>query len=255
MTMMRKMVGLVALLLTTSARAEIPVVLTDTIKQGSGIINLMKDVTAAELQQVLSGGTLLLGVDANESAVAPESSTSVGVAIKEMELVLKTTAGDFSFSSFYTNTTAMIREAGTTDPASFHTLFGGAGSNSLTGGTTDFDPAGLDDVVEIRDIAFAGDILSAQVRVKFLDTQQNAGENEAFFDYSGGFEQFAILTAASASIIEATAAGLVEAPTSITYEVGTPTGGDLAAPSGAPEPHWLLLAAVPALLLSRKPRR
>ena len=51
---------------------------------------------------------MFLGVDLNEDASGLEESTSQGVAIKEVELVLTTTEGTFSFTTFYTNTTAMI---------------------------------------------------------------------------------------------------------------------------------------------------
>jgi hypothetical protein len=64
------------------AWAEIPTVLTDTIKGGDGVIDIFKDVTGAELQEHLQGGTLHLGVDLNEDASGNESSSSAGVAIK-----------------------------------------------------------------------------------------------------------------------------------------------------------------------------
>ncbi|NIP27118.1 MAG: hypothetical protein GWN81_20500, partial [Phycisphaerae bacterium] len=58
-----------------------------------------------------------------------------------------------------------------------------------------------DDVIEITDINFSGEILGAQINVTFLDTANNAGDNEEFFDYSAGFEQFAILSEADAQIL------------------------------------------------------
>jgi len=248
--------ALAALLFAAAARAEIPTVLTDTIKSGSGTINVMKDVTAAELTESLSGGTLYLGVDINEDASGLEKSTSQGVAIKEMELILQTTQGTFSFNTFYTNTTAMIREAGATTASEYNTLFGQSGSSQITGGTAGFDLSTFDDVIEIRDVAYTGDIVGAQIRVKFLDTASKAGDNESFFDYSAGFEDFAILTAADAQILDNANIGLTDAPATIAYTTSTPSGGEVAAaPSGTPEPHWILLGAVPALLLARKKLR
>ena len=245
-----------ALLLATGARADIPTVLTDTIKSGSGTIDVMKDVTAAELQQSLSGGTLFLGVDLNEDASGLEKSTSQGVAIDEMELILQTTEGTFSFSTFYTNTTATILEAGGTEAAEYNTLFGQSGSSQITGGTEGFDLSTFDDVIEIRDIGYTGEITGAQIRVSFLDTARDGGDNEQFFDYSAGFEDFAILSQADARILDNANVGLTEAPTTITYTTSTPSGGEIAAaPSGTPEPHWVLLGAVPVLLLARKMRR
>jgi hypothetical protein len=245
--------ALAGLLFMSGARAEIPTVLTDTIKGGSATIDVMKDVTSAELQDALSGGTLFLGVDLNEDASGLEKSTSQGVAIKEMELLIQTTTGSFSFATFYTNTTASILEAGATQAAEYHTLFGQTGSNQLTSGTAGFDLSAFDDVIEIRDVSFTGNIVGAQINVKFLDTAKKAGDNESFFDYSAGFEDLAILSAADAQVLDNASIGLAEAPTTISYTTAIPSGGEIAAaPSGTPEPPWLLLGAVPAILLARK---
>ena len=248
---------LATLVFVSGARAEIPAVLTDTISQGSGTIDVMQDVTAAELQGALSGGTLFLGVDLNEAADGLEKSTSQGVAIKEMELILQTTEGTFSFTTFYTNTTAMILEAGATQAAEYNTLFGQTGSSQISSSTAGFDLSTFDDVIEIQGVSFTGDILGAQINVKFLDTAKKAaGDNESFFDYTAGFEDLAILSAADAQTLDNANIGLADAPTTIAYTASTPSGGEIAAaPGGTPEPSWLLLGAVPAILLARKKRR
>jgi len=251
----RAIFALCALCFAAGIRAEIPTVLTDTIKSGSGTIDLMTDVTSAELEEALSAGTLYLGVDLNEDASGLEKSTSQGVAIKEMELIIQTTEGTFTFTTFYTNTTAMIQEAGSTTASEYNTLFGQSGSSQITGGTEGFDLSTFDDVIEIQGVNFTGEILSAQLNVTFLDTANKAGDNESFFDYSAGFEDFAILSATDARILDSANIGLADAPSTVTYTTSTPSGGNLAAaPSGTPEPPWLLLAAVPAILLARKKR-
>ena len=240
---------------STAARAEVPTILTDTIKSGSGTINILQDVTTSELDGALSDGTMFLGVDLNEDASGLEKSTSQGVAIKEVELVLTTTEGTFSFTTFYTNTTAMILEQGATESSEYHTLFGQTGSSQISSSTEGFDLASFDDVIEVRDISYTGDILDAQLNVTFLDTAKKAGDNESFFDYSAGFEDFAILSETDAQTLDNADIGIDDAPTTISYTATAPSGGDIAAPSGAPEPPWLLLGAIPALLLSRKKRQ
>jgi hypothetical protein len=229
---------------STPVMAEIPTVLTDKIRQGSGVIDLFVDVTGAELESYLSGGTAFIGVDLNEDASGLESSTSAGVAIKEMELLLQTTAGDFSFTTFYTNTTAMILEEGAATAEEFHTLFGSAGGSDLTSSTTGFDLSTFDDVIELRDISFEGEIIGAQLSLTLLDTAAGAGDNEQFFDFSAGFEEFALLGSADATLLEGAEIGMADAPSNVTY--------DVAAPSGAPEPHWLLLAGMGVLMLLRR---
>jgi len=236
------------LLTAVPAWAEIPTVLTDVIRNGDGVIDVFKDVSGAELKQYLQGETLYLGVDLNEAASGNESSTSAGVAIKEMELIIQTTNGDISYTEFITNTSAMIQEQGAAQAQEYYTLFGNAGGNTITGSTSGFDISTFDDVIEFRSIQIDGEITGAQLRVTFLDTAATGGENETYFDYSAGFEQFAILTSTDATALDAADIGLgADAPANISYSVDTP--------SGTPEPSWYFLAVIPAIFLWRQRSR
>lgn len=244
MKYMKRIIFLFTLLVAVNVRAEIPTVLTDTIKNGDGIIDIFQDTSSAELEEYLQGETMYFGVDINEDASGIESSTSAGVAIKEMELIITTTEGDFTFTEFYTNTTALIIEEGSSDAQEFYTLFGSSGSNELTSSTTDLDISQFDDVIVFSDISYSGEITGATLSVTFLDTA-GGGENESFFDYSAGFEQFAILSSSDAELLDSSNIGLGDAaPQNITY--------DLSAPSGTPEPSWALLLMIPGIFLWRK---
>ena len=227
--------------------AEIPTVLTDRIRKGNGIIDLFKDVIGSELQQHLQEGTLYLGVDLNENASGNESSTSSGIAIKEMEIIIKTNNGDISFSEFHTNTTAVIQEEGSAQAQEYHTLFGSSGSSSITGSTSNFDISAFDDIIVFENVNILNEdeVIGAELRVTFLTTS-GIGENETFFDYSGGFEEFAILTSSDAKTIESTNKGITDSPIAVTYNVD--------APSGTPEPYWFLLLIIPVIILWRKIR-
>jgi hypothetical protein len=233
----------------STAQAQIPTTLTDKIYKGSGSIDLLKDVSAASLQDYLTGnGELILGVDLNENASGNENSDSVGIAIEQLELVITTTAGTFSFSDFWTSTTANIQEAGSSTANEFYTLFGHSGSSTITGGTTGFDLGSFDDVVELRNISFTGTLISAQVNVTFLNTANTSTQgNETFFDYSGGFEDFALIGRDEAYALEMAGAGLAAAPSGVSY-----TAESVAAPAtapGAPAPPFVLLAALAALVV------
>lgn len=243
MKRVRNIVAITLLLQASAAWAAIPTVLTDTIKNGDGVIDIFTDVSATELEEHLESGTLYLGVDLNEAASENESSTTAGVAIKEMELVLTTTEGDFSYTEFYTNTTAMILEDGASTSQEYNTLFGSAGGSDITGSTSDFNLSSFDDVIILDDIYFEGEILAATLSVTFLDTS-TAGENETFFDYSAGFEEFAIISSTDAEILEGANIGLDDAPSTISFNVDSP--------SGTPEPAWFFLAVIPIILLWRK---
>jgi hypothetical protein len=235
-------------------QAQIPTTLTDKIYQGSGSIDLLKDVSAAGLESFLSdNGGLLLGVDINENASGNESSDSVGVAIEQMELVITTTEGTFSFTDFYTSTTAMIQEAGTSTPQEFYTMFGKGGSSQLTGGTSGFDLGQFDDVVRLQNVSFEGDLLSASLNVTFLSTAKTSAEgNESFFDYSGGFEDFALLGAEDAAVLEAANFGVEAAPSDLSYTEESPTitleEAGLPSAPGAPTPPLALLVLMAAIV-------
>jgi hypothetical protein len=227
------------LAMSLHVRAELPVALSDTIKKGSGVIEILEDVVAADLQDYLQSGTMFLGVDLNEAASGLESSTSVGVAIKDITLSISTTAGDFQFNDFYTNTTSMLMEQGAAASEQFYTLFGTAGGNQITGGISDFGLDQFDDVVELRNISFSGDILSASLNVHFLDTDGSDG-NESFFDYSGGFEEFVIVEGGDATLLDNQSFG-------ITPETSNQVSFALTVPSGTPEPMWFLVLLIPML--------
>lgn len=254
------MAGAVAMLAIASG-AEFHSVLDDTINKGSGTIDLMKNITGEQLASYtfVNGGQMYFGVDLNENASGNEYSTSIGVALKSLTLTVTTTDGVFTFSDYYTNTTASILEQGATSAATYYTLFGTTGANDLGGSLSASDLSSFDDVVSLNNVFFTGNVLSANLSVQFLNTA-NAGENEAFFDFSGGFEKFAILSGTDATAIEVAASGTEDAPATITYEASTvlaapqedapATGGGGEAPANAPaapEPAWLVMAAAVAL--------
>ncbi len=242
---------------TTPAWAVDSTALTDKIYQGSGSIDLLKNITPAALASYLtSGGNLMLGVDVNENASGNETSLSMGVALKSVSLVITTTSGTYTFDDLFTNTTATLTAAGTGATGDYYTLFGESGSSQITGSTTGFDLSRFDDVLVINGVVFEGTILSARVDVQFLQTAKNAGENESFFDFSGGFEDFALLNLADAQTLELAASGVADAPSTVTYAVSSvesspvtaslatttaPTATPLPVPA-APSPPFLLLA-------------
>jgi len=232
-------------LVSSVAKAELPTTLTDKVFVGSGTIDLLKDVLPGELQSYLESGTFYLGVDLNEAASGYESADSVGMAIDDVTLLITTSAGEFSFSEVYTNTTAMIVEEGSATAQEYYTLFGRNGSSSINGGTSDFSFSSFDDVIEVRNIALTGDIQSAQLVVNFLDTADTGGVNEDFFDYSNGFEDFAIVDMGTASALESQAAGIGDAtPTEVSFALSVPTG--------TPEPGWFFMLLAPLFFLFRQ---
>jgi hypothetical protein len=243
--------------------------LTDAIYQGDGVINLLKDISGADLTQYFnqSGGLLLLGADINENNAGNESSTSQGVAIKQVQLSISTTDGDFTFNDFFTNTTAMLREAGSTTSSEYYTMFGQGGSSQLTG-ASGFDLSTFDDVLWMEQIILTGTITRAELSITFLETPTSRPtEAESFFDFSGGFEDFALLSMADAILLEEAAIGVAGAPSGVEYAVTTtsvteaisaaappPNETAFTGPPAAPAPPWVVVAGLAGLLLL-KPRK
>lgn len=233
-----------------AAQEDIPAVFSDKVFMGSGVINMLNDVSAGALDSYFtSSGRLTLGVDVNESNAGNESSTSLGVAIQSIELLITTTAGDFTFSDFYTNTTAVLTNDITGQIGTYYTLFGTAGSSSLNSGTKNFDPTALDDVIYMDDIFYEGDLLAASLRIDLLTTDPKTGDNEAFFDFSGGFEDFAIIGGQDAAVTEAQASGIADAP-QIAFSVNLISSpAALPEAPGAPLPSWLAFAGLAGLII------
>jgi hypothetical protein len=232
-----------------TALGQVPTTLTDKVYKGQGVINLLKDVSGGQLSNFIQpDGTLFLGVDLNEDQKGNETRDSLGIAIKQVELFISTSAGDFTFSDFYTSTSASILEAGASSAQEFYTLFGKSGSSQITG-STGSNLGNLDDVLQVRNINVSGTITRAELRVKFLDTANTGIEgNETFFDWSNGFEDFALLGREDAALLEAANFGVSAAPGNISFSGG---GGSSTVP-GAPAPPLLLAAAMVVLLLLRK---
>lgn len=262
--------------------------LTDKLHRGSGVIDLLRNISGSELNSYFNetGKLLLLGVDVNENNSDNESSSSLGAAIKNAQLSISTTDGDFTFTDFFTSTSSMLRETGSNTAAAHNTLFGQAGSSQITG-TGSFDISNFDDVMWFENINFTGDITSATLTVNLLDTGRNntaSNGSEKFFDFTGGFEDFALLSAADAILLENANIGMANAPADVVFAStgrtavdaiaeatgggggggtgggggggdtggGTGTGGgggDVVTPPAAPMPPFLAVVLMAALML------
>lgn len=241
--------------------------LTDVIQRGDGVINLLKDVSGDSLSKYFNqnGGFLMLGADVNENQSGNETRDSLGVAIKQVQLSISTTNGDFTFGDFFTSTSALLREAGNTTAKEYHTLFGQAGSSTLTSSTTSFDLSRYDDVMWIENINFTGDILSASLRITLLQTpSQGANAAESFFDFSGGFEEFALLSAADAVLLESANLGTATLDPTVSFSTTTTVTQSLATNASvstttppavtvpaAPAPPLMVLVAMAGIVLLR----
>ena len=211
---------------TPAAQTLTSVQLTDVIKsQGTGNIDLFKDVTAGQLEQLRldNDGFLVIAVDINEDASGTEKATSQGVAIKSVRLTLGFDDGsqriyDSADDCCFSETQALLAEAPSNERRLHYTLLGESGSSRITANNTvqeAFDSTLKIEIPEPLEGAGGASATSAQLQIVLLETNDALGDPEAFYDFSAGFEDLALLNAADTGYIDAYAAGREEAPTVI----------------------------------------
>lgn len=210
---------------TATAQALTSVQLTDVIKsQGTGNIDLFKDVTTGQLEQLRidNHGFLVIAVDINENASGTEKATSQGVAIKSVRLTIGfddgeqrvyDSAGDCCFSE----TQALLAEVPSSERRPYYTLLGESGSSRITANNTVQEAFDSTLKIEIPEPLDGGGAVatSALLQIVLLQTNDALGDPEAYYDFSAGFEDLALLTAVDTDFIDSYAAGREEAPTVI----------------------------------------
>jgi len=206
------------------AGAADSVQLTDVIKSnGSGTIDLFKDVTAQQLEdlRIDNGGLLVLAVDVNENASGTEKATSQAVALDTVTLTVTYDDGseivvDSQNNCCSTETIALLAKSPDTNRELFFTLIGEAGSNRITANNLiqeQFDSSlRIDLPTPFVDPETGATATFAVIDIVLLDTNVSLGDPEAFYDYTNGFEDLALLNAIDTSYIDDYAAGRAEAP-------------------------------------------
>jgi hypothetical protein len=180
--------------------------LTDVIAGGSGTsagkgtINVLKTrqltLTGPDLEafraESADGKTLSFVVDVNENASGLETSRAMGVAVKSARLEVVNSSGTSNYTRFWTETQALIAEKGTASRKLWYTLLGDSGSNEITGrkiGNTVYDSTLKFEVTQSLASATKVTLI-----VELLTTDSTFGEPENHYDYSGGFEDLALIT-------------------------------------------------------------
>jgi LruC domain-containing protein len=206
--------------------------LKGVIEKGTGDIDLLKsgvqsrNLTMAQLEAFRrdNGGKLAFAVDVNEAASGSEKASSLGVTVESARLEVTTSAGVVTFDQFSTRTQTSVSAVGQGSRSIHYTLIGDAGSRQITGSTSsDINGSSFDATIRIPvgiDLSTAS---AARLVVKLLETNPALGDPEAYYDYSGGFEDVAIVTAADAAYLDQLAPGQADAP--LVLAPGTSTGG------------------------------
>lgn len=199
---------------------------------GNGVINVMKlsgsrpNLTGADLEGFRqdNNGEVVFAVDVNEAASGTEKASSQGITIKTAVLTVVIDGINHTFNNYWTRTQTLVAERNATARSTYYTLLGDSGSSRITSSTaselynSDFD-ANLYFQVN-QDLTRAS---AATLTIELLDTSTSRGDPEAFYDFSNGFEDMAIVSQTDAVLLDAIAAGAQEAPlVLLTYEAATP---------------------------------
>jgi LruC domain-containing protein len=92
----------------------------------------------------------------------------------------------------------------------YYTLLGRTGSNSITG--SNLNGTSFDDTLKIPVDIDLSNALSIQLDIQLLETNEDLGDPEEFYDYSAGFEDLALLTSTDVDFLDTQAAGREDAP-------------------------------------------
>jgi len=210
--------------------------LKHTISKGSGDINLLlgqgnKAISPDFLETIRlqNNGALMLGVDINEASSGSEKSTSQGVAIEELTLTIITDEDTYIFTEFSTKTECSLAKVNSENRQSYQTLLGRTGSNSITGSS--LNGTSFDDTLKIPVDIDLSTAVSIQLEIQFLETNESLGDPEEFYDYSGGFEDLALLTSTDVDFLDEQAAGREDAPLVILSENPTAVSSNIYYPS------------------------
>ena len=212
-----------SVLMAGIVNAQDSVRLTDVIKSGgTGNINFFKDVTAEQLEQlrVDNGGEIVIGVDVNESANGTEKASTQAVTLGSLTLTVTYSDNtqkvyDLASGCCTTETQALVAEAPDTLRLPHYTLLGESGSSRITANNA--IQGAFDSTIKIQidsslyDVAQGIEATSVIANISWLNTNTDLGDPEAFYDYTNGFEDLALLNAVDTAFIDDYAAGQDEA--------------------------------------------
>ena len=196
--------------------------LKDVIKSnGIGNINLFtpfdnKNTLNAEILEQFrqdNNGELVFAIDVNEAANGSEKASTQGVAIESAELILIINGTEFRYDQYTTRTHSMLAKNGSTQRNLYSTLLGDTGSSRITSSTdSELYGSSFDSTLNFplpQDISQA---TTATLVINFLDSNVSLGDPEAFYDFSNGYEDVAIITNLDAEFLNQLAPGLEGAP-------------------------------------------
>ena len=174
------------------------------------------------------------GFDINESANGTEKAETQAVAVEYAWLEVTDSSGTRNFgkapsgtavvagSNFFTETQATLAANGSTSRSVYYTLLGKSGSSQITGSITDISR--FDSTLKIifpAGVSLSGTITKAILHVRFLNVNVGLGDPEAFYDFTGGFEDIALLVNTDSQLLDTSAEILTPRDSAPVVELST----------------------------------
>ncbi len=209
--------------------------LTDVIKSnGDGNIDVFNPSTTGriidgptlEAFRQDNDGTIVFAVDVNEAADGSEKASSQAVTIDTARLEITIGGTVRTYTDYSTTTRTLLARKGQTTRSLYQSLIGDSGSNRITSNTdSDLYNSSFDSTLTFNVPDDVSGASAARLYVTLLDTNVQLGDPEAFYDYSNGFEDVALITREDAVLLDALEAGQAEAPLVLPAEtVATESG-------------------------------
>jgi LruC domain-containing protein len=209
--------------------------LTDVIKSsGDGNIDVFNPSTTGriidgptlEAFRQDNNGSIVFAVDVNEAADGSEKASSQAVTIDTARLEITIGGTVRTYTDYATTTRTLLARKGETTRSLYQSLLGDSGSNRITSNTdSDLYNSSFDSTLTFDVPDDVSGATAARLYVTLLDTNVQLGDPEAFYDYSNGFEDVALITREDAVLLDDLEAGQAEAPLVLPAEtVATESG-------------------------------
>lgn len=224
---MKKILQFILLLVVVvSASSSIADVVSRRLKdvitsKGQGTINVFHllgngpDLTADAIEsfRVDNNGALSFAVDVNEAASGTEKASSQGIALDTVVLKVVKAGTTTLFTNFSTNSQSLLARENSISRTKFYTLIGDTGSSRITGDSrSEIDKSDFDAVITIPVSMNLAGATTIELQVMLLKVNENLGDPEAFYDFSGGYEDLALLSRNDSIYLENLKPGQKEAP-------------------------------------------
>ena len=210
--------------------------------QGQGSIDLFKNANAPQLEDYRSNnsGHLSFGFQINEAKAGSEKSTSMGVGVSDAVLTVVFSTGttktySISKGDCYTKTYSIVAPKGLLVRQAIFTLLGSDHDRGNRADAGNAIQSSYDSTLRCKVPDALDKAVSANLSIKFPDTETSKGDPELFYDYSGDEEKVAILNDDDEKYLDEHKSGCQEAPVKAdTPEEESETTGAAVATQPAP---------------------